>query len=213
MHVYIYGSVYLVMYICANMYEQIMQNYMHLCVYMFIYIHELYTILTCVYIIYSTQGCIYAWGVWMCVENGKRSTEKGREICMHLHVYTNIITCVCMYEYICACAYCMAVYIITYVFVCLSIMHVYFGQACICVIICMSMYMFAHMHRSKCIQAHADVQGWIFVCMCECCVGGYNSPGCWCFYRQPFLLRETKTLKNTPNVTSLWETEKRGIRA
>ena len=42
-------------------------------------------------------------------------------------------------------------------------------------------------------------------------MGGYNSLGRWCFYRQSFLLRAIKTLKFTPNLTSLWgDREKRG---
>lgn len=37
MHVYIYESAYVVMYIAANVYEQTMQNYIHICSYIFIY--------------------------------------------------------------------------------------------------------------------------------------------------------------------------------
>jgi hypothetical protein len=39
-HVYIYESVYVVICICANVYEQIMQNYMHICLqcsYVYVY--------------------------------------------------------------------------------------------------------------------------------------------------------------------------------
>lgn len=167
---------------------------MHVCVYMFKYIYawSVYDTHICLYVwcICNTHLCIYAlecMHVWR-----MKSWEKG-SMYAYAHILTPGFVCVNLY---------MHVYIGMSMFM-YGYMYLYAWILCMC--ICAGTYMYYNIHEYvyvctgiyeqvhtctfKCASVNLCVHGW-------CYLGGYNSSGCWCYYKQSF----------SPGRQRLWST-------
>lgn len=153
--------------------------YVQICIYSW----SVYDIHTCFYVwcICDTHLCIYTWKCMHVWRMGKEKLRREKYVC----ICTYIDTWVCMSEFIYACIYRHKyVYVWVYVSVCLSIMHVY---------LCRHIHVFIHEYVYVCMGVHEQVHTCTFKCarvnLCVhgwCYLGGYNSFGCWYYYKQSF---------------------------